>query len=160
MTEKHDSSDSQPNHTKHPTEDTHEIAFEETTEQAIPRETDELDTEIPYKLRFVILDTNEIFDVKIRLYMVIGRKTTPRDRKVDIDLTPFAKHDHGVSRYHSFIQVAGNRISITDFNSTNGTFINGKSLKPSTPYRLRHGDHIRLGKLELKVLFIGKKDGQ
>lgn len=138
--------------------DTYEIERGSDIEEAAQRQTDPLDTEMPRKLRFVVLDTNDMFDVSIRLYMVIGRKTNPRDRKVDIDLTPFAKRDHGVSRYHSYIQVVDSRITITDFNSTNGTYINGKLLKASTPYRLRHGDQIRLGNLELKVLFIGIND--
>ena len=138
--------------------DTYELERDPDVEEAQQRQTDSLDDEIPRKLRFIVLDTNEVFDVNIRLYMVVGRKTNPRDRKVDIDLTPFVKRDHGVSRYHSYIQVVDNRITITDFNSTNGTYINDRLLRASTPYRLRHGDHIRLGNLELKVLFIGIND--
>jgi len=141
-----------------PDADTYEIERKKEVEQATDRQTDSLDTEIPRKLRFIVRETNDMFDVNIHLYMVIGRKSNPRDRKVDIDLTPFVKRNHGVSRYHSYIQVVDNRISITDFNSTNGTYINGKLLKASTPYRLRHGDNIRLGNLEMKVLFIGIDD--
>jgi len=138
--------------------DTLPIPHSENYIEAIPRQTDPLDLDIPRRLRFVMKESNEIFDVNVRLYMVMGRKTNPRDRKVDIDFTPFAHRDHGVSRYHSYIQVVDNRISITDFNSTNGTYVNGESLKPSRPHRLRHGDNIRLGNLEFKVLFIGIDD--
>lgn len=138
--------------------ETNQIERPDFVEEVPFRQTDPLDAEIPRKLRFVILDTNDVFDVDVHLYMVIGRKTNPRDRKVDIDLTPYVKRDHGVSRYHSYIQVVDNRISITDFNSTNGTYINDKILKPPTSYRLRHGDQIRLGNLTMKVLFIGIQD--
>ena len=138
--------------------DTLPIPHSEHYVDATPRQTDPLDLDIPRQLRFVMKESNEIFDVSVRLYMVMGRKTNPRDRKVDIDLTPFVHRDHGVSRYHSYIQVVDHRISITDFNSTNGTFVNGELLKPSTAHRLRHGDNIRLGKLEFKVLFIGIDD--
>jgi FHA domain len=138
--------------------DTHELELSDDIIEASARQTDPLDLDIPRRLRFVVMDTNEVFEVNVRLYMVIGRKTNPRDRKVDIDLTPFVKRNHGVSRYHSYIQVVDNRISITDFNSTNGTYINGKSLQPSRAYRLRHGDNIRLGNLEFKILFIGIDD--
>jgi len=138
--------------------DTHELQKDEYIAEASSRQTDPLDLDIPRRLRFVIKESNEIFDVNVHLYMVMGRKTNPRDRKVDIDLTPFAHRDHGVSRYHSYIQVVDHRISITDFNSTNGTFVNGESLKPSKAHRLRHGDNIRLGNLEFKVLFIGIDD--
>ncbi len=138
--------------------DTVQIPHSENYVEAVPRQTDPLDLDIPRRLRFVMKESNEIFDVNVRLYMVMGRKTNPRDRKVDIDLTPFVHRDHGVSRYHSYIQVVDHRISITDFNSTNGTFVNGELLKPSKAHRLRHGDNIRLGNLEFKVLFIGIDD--
>lgn len=135
--------------------ETHELPQDEYMVEALPRQTDPLDLDIPRRLRFVMKESDDIFDVNVRLYMVMGRKTNPRDRKVDIDFTPFVNRDHGVSRYHSYIQVVENRISITDFNSTNGTYINGKVLPPSKAHRLRHGDNIRLGSLEFKVLFIG-----
>ena len=138
--------------------ETHELPRDEFLAEASARQTDPLDLDIPRRLRFVMKESNQVFDVNVRLYMVMGRKTNPRDRKVDIDLTPFVNHNHGVSRYHSFIQVVDQRISITDFNSTNGTYVNGKSLPPSQAHRLRHGDNIRLGNLEFKVLFIGFND--
>ncbi len=135
--------------------ETHEIDREKAIQQASERQTDPLDSEIPRRLRFIVKETSVEFEVKVRLYMVIGRVTNSRDRKVDIDLTPHARHEHGISRFHSYIQVVDNRISITDMNSTNGTYINGDLLQTGTPYRLRHGDNIRFGGLELKVLFIG-----
>jgi len=135
--------------------ETHEIDREKAIQQASDRKTDPLDGDIPRRLKFIVKETSDVFEVKVRLYMVIGRVTNPRDRKVDIDLTPFARHEHGVSRFHSYIQVVENRISLTDFNSTNGTYINGDLLQPSQAYRLRHGDNIRFGSLELKVLFVG-----
>jgi len=138
--------------------ETHEIDREKAIQEASNRKTDPLDSDIPRRLKFVVKETGSVFEVKVRLYMVIGRVTNSRDRKVDIDLTPFARHEHGISRYHSYIQVVENRISITDFNSTNGTYINGDLLRPSQSYRLRHGDNIRFGSLELKVLFIGFED--
>ena len=143
------------NHPENDEFETHEIDREKAIQEAADRKTDPLDGDIPRRLKFVVKETGAVFEVKVRLYMVIGRVTNSRDRKVDIDLTPHARHEHGISRYHSYIQVVDDRISITDFNSTNGTYINGDLLRPSQPYRLRHGDNIRFGSLELKVLFIG-----
>lgn len=119
------------------------------------RQTDPLDVETPRRLKFIVKETNDIFEVGVRLYMVVGRKTSPRDKQVDVDLTAFVKPMHGVSRYHAYIQVVDDRISISDFNSTNGTYINGNILQASQSYRLRHGDNVRFGRLEMKVLFIG-----
>lgn len=137
---------------------TDKLPLKRPPEAAPERNTDPLDLDPPRKLKFIIKETNDVFEVSVHLYMVVGRKTNPRDRKVDIDLTPFANREHGVSRYHSIIQVVDNRISITDFNSMNGTYINGKILQPNKPYRLRHGDNLRFGRLEIKVLFVGIAD--
>jgi len=48
-----------------------------------------------------------------------------------------------VSRAHCRIDVDGNEVSITDLNSTNGTFIDNKRLSGSAP--LSHGALLRIG---------------
>jgi len=42
----------------------------------------------------------------------------------------------------------GNKIFITDLNSTNGTFRNGIRLSPNASEIIEPGDEIRLGKLK------------
>ncbi|MEO0565576.1 MAG: FHA domain-containing protein, partial [Chloroflexota bacterium] len=46
----------------------------------------------------------------------------------------------GVSRHHARITREHNFIHITDLNSTNGTWVNGKKLEPDRPYKLQDGD--------------------
>jgi hypothetical protein len=48
-----------------------------------------------------------------------------------------------VSRAHCRIDVDGDGVSVTDLNSTNGTFVNNKRLAGSQP--LRHGASLRIG---------------
>jgi pSer/pThr/pTyr-binding forkhead associated (FHA) protein len=60
-----------------------------------------------------------------------------------------------VSRIHATIHVEKGVYSIEDVGSANGTSLNGMALTPGTPYRLRTGDKICLGKGEL-VTFIFK----
>ena len=48
-----------------------------------------------------------------------------------------------VSRYHALIDLTDEGVFITDFHSTNGTYVNGKKLTERTP--LRPSDEIRLG---------------
>lgn len=119
------------------------------------RETSPLDLQTPVKLRFVLDDLSSVFEVPVKDYMVIGRKTSPDDKQVDIDLSPHGAGLYGVSRYHAIIQVVNKRVSIKDFNSTNGTLLNNFVLTPMYAYRLRHGDEISFGKMTMKVHFVG-----
>lgn len=52
-----------------------------------------------------------------------------------------------VSRRHARIVVDGDRATLEDLDSKNGTFLKGKRLTASTP--LRDGDELRLGSLTL-----------
>jgi pSer/pThr/pTyr-binding forkhead associated (FHA) protein len=60
----------------------------------------------------------------------------------------------GVSRKHARIIARNSRVTITDLGSYNGTYLNGGKLEPDKVYRLNHGDHLRLGKLELQLSFV------
>lgn len=119
-----------------------------------PRQTDSLDLKLPTHIRFILGDMDAVLDVPMNQYIVVGRKETINDRQVDVDFGPFDAHHLGVSRYHAIIQINNDRISIKDFNSSNGTYLNGFSLKPMYGYRLRHGDEIMLGRMKLQVQFV------
>ena len=54
-------------------------------------------------------------------------------------------HDAKVSAHHAEIRLEGQRHSIIDLESTNGTFVNEQRLEPDRPYRLHHLDMIRIG---------------
>lgn len=47
----------------------------------------------------------------------------------------------------------GHQLLIVDMNSTNGTYLVGKKLEANTPIQLKNRDDLRLGKLELQVMF-------
>jgi signal transduction histidine kinase len=51
-------------------------------------------------------------------------------------------HDTEVSRQHADIRVQDNVFSLTDLNSSNGTFVNGKRVQRST---LASGDQVQIG---------------
>lgn len=57
-------------------------------------------------------------------------------------------NDQSISRRHVKFAREGNKICMTDLNSTNGTFKNGLRLQPNTSEILEPGDEIRLGKLK------------
>jgi len=68
---------------------------------------------------------------------VIGRGST-----ADLRITG----DKEISREHARITMQGNKITITDLNSSNGTFIDDKSLTPNEAVSLFNKTFIRLGK--------------
>jgi subtilisin family serine protease len=70
-----------------------------------------------------------------------GENTLGRSRENDLVLAD----DDQVSRRHAVIAWDGQRCSVTDLASSNGTFVNGNRIPPHTPYPLHSGDRLRLG---------------
>ncbi len=70
-----------------------------------------------------------------------GESTLGRSRENDLVLAD----DEQVSRRHAVIAWDGQRCSVTDLASSNGTFVNGNRIPPHTPYPLHSGDRLRLG---------------
>jgi two-component system cell cycle response regulator len=65
-----------------------------------------------------------------------GKTVLGRSAQADIPLK-----DSGVSREHSEIKVDGEKVTIKDLGSTNGTFVNNKRI---TKYVLKDGDKIQI----------------
>ncbi len=121
-----------------------------------PRKTDRLDLRIPRQLRFIITGENgKSFDVPVKKFMVIGRAGISHDHPVDVDFQEYSGQELGVSRYHATITISADGLRVKDVNSTNGTLLNGRGLRPLQSYRLRHGDELQFGKLKVRVLFLG-----
>ncbi len=55
-----------------------------------------------------------------------------------------------VSGEHAMVQMTGSEVYLQDLNSTNGTYVNGKSIKRQL---LQNGDSIEVGKYKIK--FVG-----
>ncbi len=78
------------------------------------------------------------------IYASSIRKIIGKDpERVQIQLT-----QEGVSRIHAMIYREDADCLIEDLNSTNGTWINGKCLKPREPYVLKEGDRVRFAGME------------
>lgn len=79
-------------------------------------------------------------------YIYIGatRKIIGKDaQKVQVHMDA-----DGVSRIHAMVVRDGENCLIEDLCSTNGTWINGKSLEPRCPYVLNQGDKVCFAGLE------------
>ena len=83
----------------------------------------------------------------------LGRSDPSCGIDPDVDLARDGGFVEGVSRRHAKVTQAGNRILVEDVGSTNGTFLNGKRIRPHLAYALREDDALQLGGLELRVGF-------
>ncbi|WP_395059325.1 FHA domain-containing protein [Polaromonas sp.] len=54
-----------------------------------------------------------------------------------------------VSGEHAVLQMSGNEVFVEDLNSTNGTYLNGKSVKKQ---QLSNGDTVEIGKYKIKYV--------
>jgi adenylate cyclase len=58
--------------------------------------------------------------------------------------------DYAVSREHIHIERDGQHWRLVDLGAANGTFLNGRRVEASRPERLRPGDEIRLGAVQIR----------
>ena len=91
-----------------------------------------------------------------RIVVVLGPKkgtvTHIKDAETAIGRDPanaLCLSEESVSRKHCAIQADGETYRVIDFNSSNGTFVNGIPVRNKV---LQHGDRIRLGYTELVFL--------
>jgi serine/threonine protein kinase len=78
----------------------------------------------------------------------IGRRDPRQAHYPELDL---AEHDRGIaSRNHATIQRDGDYYTLTDLGSTNGTLLNGTLVAARVPQRLRQGDRIKVGEVEME----------
>ncbi len=99
--------------------------------------------------RLLVRSPRSTWEIKIddELPCRIGRRDPSQHHYPELDL---AEHDRGIaSRHHATIQRNGQYYTLTDLGSTNGTLVNGVRVNPFAPHRLRTGDHIKIGEVEI-----------
>jgi hypothetical protein len=84
--------------------------------------------------------------------VILGRKTEPT-REAFLDLTNFGGYLLGLSRRHARIRQTTSGYEIVDLGSTNGTWLNNERLVARQPYPLTSGARLRLGRMQLFVLY-------
>lgn len=111
----------------------------------------------PWRLLMQIGGTTQTtVGIEVRDKIVIGRSDPVADFYPDLDLTPYGGQDGGVSRRHAtIVQVVGEQaLYLEDMDSVNGTRINGFSLEPRRRYRLRDGDELEFGEIQMVLRFV------
>jgi CheY-like chemotaxis protein len=98
----------------------------------------------------------EPFAVVVQPQVTMGRSSGNASNKSHVDLDPFGAFDKGVSRVHSRIKRIDNAFMVEDLGSSNGTFVNGQSLRVKESVRLKNGDELRLGELRMHVYLLAE----
>lgn len=83
---------------------------------------------------------------------ILGRKAEG-DAEPMVDLTYPDGFAMGVSRRHAKVRSTPEGYLITDLNSSNGTWLDGKILAPSQPVELPSGGTVQLGRLKLVAIY-------
>jgi len=83
---------------------------------------------------------------------VIGRKVGATS-DVSLDLSPSGGFHLGLSRRHAVIRRIEHGYEVLDLGSVNGTWLNDERLIPHKAYPLTSGSYLRLGRMELFVLY-------
>jgi len=102
----------------------------------------------------VIRDTSGMTPIRLRFTsgvqtgneFIIRKPVTTLGRALDNDIVIEAGD---ISRHHARLELVDDQIRIVDLNSTNGTRINGKSIRSQS---LRTGDEVAFGTLTADVL--------
>ena len=83
----------------------------------------------------------------------LGRLLTGDAVEAFVNLEPLSGYENGVSRRHALIRRTNHGYDILDLGSINGTWLNNKRLIPEKPYPLDNGAQIRLGWLQIFVIY-------
>lgn len=100
--------------------------------------------------------TQTTVGLEVRDKIIIGRSDPVANFYPDLDLSPYGGQERGVSRRHATIiqDDEHKALFLEDLNSTNGTRINGFSLEPRRRYRLRDGDELEFGQVQMVLRFV------
>jgi hypothetical protein len=105
-------------------------------------------------LLFQFLPSGSCFHSNVNAPVILGRDTPPSSNGCEFfDLSSLHAVRHGVSRHHCQLQRRGNQLIVTDLNSRNGTYVNGRMLHPDEECVLAHGDELVLGTLHVILFF-------
>jgi hypothetical protein len=103
-------------------------------------------------LSLFLLNNGEPIALRVDQEFVLGRGENPNSEPM-VDLTNYEGFVTGVSRRHAMIKAVDDKYMLIDFNSSNGTWLNGERLVPHKPHDLPSGSVIQLGRLKLVVVF-------
>jgi hypothetical protein len=99
-----------------------------------------------------IQGSSTVVRVDLMDHVVIGRRDPNEADVPELDLSPHAAYQLGISRRHAIIRRVGDHLEIQDLGSRNGTKVNGVALLQDESVPLADGDDITLGRMTLRLL--------
>jgi pSer/pThr/pTyr-binding forkhead associated (FHA) protein len=106
-----------------------------------------------YSLHLRLIPTNTEIKSLVRLPVMVGRSDPTTNFMPDIDLENQQGAESGVSRRHLLLMPDTDCFVVKDLNSTNGSYLNGKMMKPHKLYPIQSGDELMLGRLRIRVMY-------
>ena len=98
------------------------------------------------------LPSGACFWVSLETPTILGRNASlPQGDALDLS---HLDNRHHLSTRHCTLQRRGARLTVTDWGSAYGTYLNGDRLLPGQEYGVADGDRLVLGTLHLAVYFI------
>jgi hypothetical protein len=98
------------------------------------------------------MGSGKILPLASRNEFILGRISEESLILPDVDLTPYRAGAAGVSRLHAVVKREANKALVMDLGSSNGTYINGRRIRPDVDVALSHQDIIALGTLQIQIL--------
>jgi hypothetical protein len=77
----------------------------------------------------------------------------PQPAEDEVDLNPFGALSFGVSRAHAKLLMTNDQLYVIDLDSTNGTYLHRRRLKPNEPSLLSKGDELLLARMRIQIMF-------
>jgi hypothetical protein len=99
-----------------------------------------------------IIDNGKLIPVTDKTEFTVGRASEGQPITPDVDLGEFSAFDFGVSRLHIVVRLTGDKLTIMDLGSSNGTFINSIRVPVNSEQTVTSGDIISLGKFRIQIL--------
>jgi len=87
--------------------------------------------------------------------LILGRLNDPSEAGFEaiLDLSKYNAAILGISRRHLMIQRKGTGFQVIDLTSRNGTWLNDERLLPNKPYPLTSGSLLRIGQMQLLIMY-------
>lgn len=106
------------------------------------------------RLAIHLVESGILIPLENKDEFTLGRVSAGQPVMPDVDLSAYRAYETGVSRLHAVVRLQGEKLTIMDLGSSNGTYVNGARVLPNTELRISSGDLIALGKLRFQLVFL------
>ena len=113
----------------------------------------DLQTKALKQITFEVEGWSHTVELKGVISILIGRGIvmSSHEGEVTVDFLELSGHEKGVSRKHAMIAIEGPAAFVVDLDSTNGTYLNGVRLPAQQQHRVRTGDVLSLGVMDVRL---------